>query len=144
MAGPLAGIRILDLSSVVSGPLAAAHLADQGAEVIKVEPLGGDISRRSRQKISDNGQFSAMFVSVNRGKRSIALDLKQPEAVRIVRALAKRSDVLLQNFRPGTMERLGIGETDLRPSNKRLIYVSISGVGESGPYVKKRIYDPMI
>jgi crotonobetainyl-CoA:carnitine CoA-transferase CaiB-like acyl-CoA transferase len=144
MAGPLTGIRILDLSSVVSGPLATAHLADQGADVIKVEPLAGDISRRSRQKISADGQFSAMFVSVNRGKRSIALDLKQAEAVAIVRALALNADVLVQNFRPGTMERLGVGEVELRASNLRLIYVSISGVGDSGPYVKKRIYDPMI
>lgn len=144
MTGPLAGVRILDLSSVVSGPLAASHLADQGAQVIKVEPLGGDISRRSRQKISDNGQFSAMFVSINRGKRSIALDLKNPDALKIARTLAEKADVLLQNFRPGTMERLGLGEESLRASNKRLIYVSISGVGDAGPYVKKRIYDPMI
>ncbi|MFN0160507.1 MAG: CaiB/BaiF CoA transferase family protein [Burkholderiales bacterium] len=144
MPGPLAGVRILDLSSVVSGPLAAAHLVDQGADVIKVETLVGDISRRSRQKISENGQFSAMFVAVNRGKRSIALDLKSPDGLKIVKSLAEKADVLLQNFRPGAMERLGLGEETLRASNQRLIYVSISGVGDGGPYVKKRIYDPMI
>jgi crotonobetainyl-CoA:carnitine CoA-transferase CaiB-like acyl-CoA transferase len=144
MAGPLAGVRILDLSSVVSGPLATMHLADQGAAVIKLEPPGGDSSRRSRRKISANGEFSALFVSINRGKRSIAIDLKRPEAIAIVRALVARTDVLVQNFRPGTMERLGLDEKTLRELNPKLIYVSISGVGDSGPYVKKRIYDPMI
>jgi crotonobetainyl-CoA:carnitine CoA-transferase CaiB-like acyl-CoA transferase len=144
MAGPLTGISVLDLTSVVSGPLATMFLADQGAEVIKVEPLGGDITRRSRQAISASGEFSALFVSSNRGKRSLALDLKRPEAAKIMRKLIGRSDVLVQNFRPGTMERLGLGEPTLRELNPRLIYVSISGVGESGPYAKKRVYDPII
>jgi crotonobetainyl-CoA:carnitine CoA-transferase CaiB-like acyl-CoA transferase len=144
MAGPLAGIRVLDLTSVVSGPLATMFLADQGAEVIKIEPLSGDITRRSRQSISASGEFSALFVSTNRGKRSLSLDLKRPEAVKIMRKLAARADVLVQNFRPGTMERLGLGEPALRELNPRLIYVSISGVGEGGPYAKKRVYDPII
>jgi crotonobetainyl-CoA:carnitine CoA-transferase CaiB-like acyl-CoA transferase len=119
-------------------------LADQGADVIKIEPLGGDITRRSRQSISASGEFSALFVSSNRGKRSLALDLKRPEAAKIMRKLIARADVLVQNFRPGTMERLGLGEPLLRELNPRLIYVSISGVGESGPYAKKRVYDPII
>jgi crotonobetainyl-CoA:carnitine CoA-transferase CaiB-like acyl-CoA transferase len=144
MPGPLTGIRVLDLTSVVSGPLATMFLADQGAEVIKVEPLGGDITRRSRQAISASGEFSALFVSSNRGKRSLALDLKQPEAAKIMRKLIGRSDVLVQNFRPGTMERLGLAEPRVRELNPRLIYVSISGVGERGPYAKKRVYDPII
>jgi crotonobetainyl-CoA:carnitine CoA-transferase CaiB-like acyl-CoA transferase len=144
MPGPLAGIRVLDLTSVVSGPLATMFLADQGAEVIKIEPLGGDITRRSRQSISASEEFSALFVSTNRGKRSLALDLKRPEAAKIMRKLIASSDVLVQNFRPGTMERLGLGEPALRELNRRLIYVSISGVGESGPYAKKRVYDPII
>jgi crotonobetainyl-CoA:carnitine CoA-transferase CaiB-like acyl-CoA transferase len=144
MPGPLAGIRVLDLTSVVSGPLATMFLADQGAEVIKIEPLGGDITRRSRQSISASGEFSALFVSSNRGKRSLALDLKRPEAAKIMRKLITTSDVLVQNFRPGTMERLGLGEPALRDLNPRLIYVSISGVGESGPYARKRVYDPII
>src|SRR6516165_12712675 len=80
MAGPLAGVKVLDLTSVVSGPLSTMFLADQGAEVIKIESLGGDITRRSRQSISASGEFSALFVSSNRGKRSLALDLKRPEA----------------------------------------------------------------
>jgi crotonobetainyl-CoA:carnitine CoA-transferase CaiB-like acyl-CoA transferase len=144
MAGPLAGVRVLDLTSVVSGPLATMFLADQGAEVIKIEPLGGDITRRSRQSISASGEFSALFVSTNRGKRSLALDLKRPEAAAIMRRLVARADVLVQNFRPGTMERLGLGEPSMRTANPRLIYVSISGVGESGPYAGKRVYDPII
>jgi len=144
MPGPLAGVRVLDLTSVVSGPLATMFLADQGADVIKIEPLGGDITRRSRQSISASGEFSALFVSSNRGKRSLALDLKRPEAAKIMRKLIASADVLVQNFRPGTMERLGLGEPLLRELNPRLIYVSISGVGESGPYAKKRVYDPII
>jgi len=144
MPGPLAGISVLDLTSVVSGPLATMFLADQGAEVIKIEPLGGDITRRSRQSISASGEFSALFISSNRGKRSLALDLKRPEAAKIMRKLITTSDVLVQNFRPGTMERLGLGEPALRDLNPRLIYVSISGVGESGPYARKRVYDPII
>jgi crotonobetainyl-CoA:carnitine CoA-transferase CaiB-like acyl-CoA transferase len=119
-------------------------LADQGAEVIKIEPLSGDITRRSRQSISASGEFSALFVSSNRGKRSLALDLKRPEGAEIMRKLITSADVLVQNFRPGTMERLGFGEPALRKLNPRLIYVSISGVGESGPYAKKRVYDPII
>jgi crotonobetainyl-CoA:carnitine CoA-transferase CaiB-like acyl-CoA transferase len=144
MAGPLAGIRVLDLTSVVSGPLATMFLADQGAEVIKIEPLGGDITRHSRQSISASGEFSALFVSTNRGKRSLALDLKRPEAAKIMRKLIASADVLVQNFRPGAMERLGFGEPTLRAFHPRLIYVSISGVGESGPYAGKRVYDPII
>src|SRR5258708_128783 len=144
MPGPLAGIRVLDLTSVVSGPLATMLLADQGADVIKIEPLGGDITRRSRQSISASGEFSALFLSTNRGKRSLALDLKRPEAAKIMRKLIAGSDVLVQNFRPGTMERLGFGEPARRELNPRLIYVSISGVGESGPYARKRVYDPII
>ena len=144
MPGPLAGINVLDLTSVVSGPLATMFLADQGADVIKVEPLGGDITRRSRQSVSGSGEFSALFVSTNRGKHSLSLDLKRPEAAKIMRKLAAGADVLVQNFRPGTMERLGLGEATLRATNPRLIYVSISGVGESGPYAGKRVYDPII
>jgi crotonobetainyl-CoA:carnitine CoA-transferase CaiB-like acyl-CoA transferase len=144
MPGPLAGVRVVDLTSVVSGPLATMFLADQGADVIKIEPLGGDITRHSRQSISASGEFSALFVSSNRGKRSLALDLKRPEAGPIMRKLITSADVLVQNFRPGTMERLGLGEAALRTLHPRLIYVSISGVGESGPYAAKRVYDPII
>jgi crotonobetainyl-CoA:carnitine CoA-transferase CaiB-like acyl-CoA transferase len=144
MAGPLAGVRVVDLTSVVSGPFATMFLADQGADVVKVEPLGGDITRRSRQSVDPTGQFSALFISTNRGKRSIALDLKQPRGLEIVRRLIGRADVLVQNFRPQVMERLGLGEPAMRQLNPRLIYVSISGAGDSGPYAEKRVYDPIV
>jgi crotonobetainyl-CoA:carnitine CoA-transferase CaiB-like acyl-CoA transferase len=144
MAGPLSGVRVIDLTSVVSGPFATMFLADQGADVIKVEPLGGDITRRSRQSVDPTGQFSALFISTNRGKRSIALDIKRPEGNEILRQLIARADVLVQNFRPQVMERLGLGESAMRDLNPRLIYVSISGAGDSGPYAEKRIYDPII
>jgi crotonobetainyl-CoA:carnitine CoA-transferase CaiB-like acyl-CoA transferase len=119
-------------------------LADQGADVVKVEPLGGDITRRSRQSVDPTGQFSALFISTNRGKRSIAVDLKQPQGLEIVRRLVGRADVLVQNFRPQVMERLGLGEGAMRTLNPRLIYVSISGAGDSGPYAEKRVYDPIV
>jgi crotonobetainyl-CoA:carnitine CoA-transferase CaiB-like acyl-CoA transferase len=140
MPGPLDGIRVIDLTTVISGPVCTMLLADQGADVIKVEPAGGEIGRRT----AGDGEFTAMFVSANRGKRSIALDLKQPAAVEAVCRLIAGADVLVQNFRPGTMERLGLDETAMRALNPRLVYVSISGVGETGPYVKKRVYDPVI
>jgi crotonobetainyl-CoA:carnitine CoA-transferase CaiB-like acyl-CoA transferase len=140
MPGPLHGIRVIDLTTVISGPVCTMLLADQGADVIKVEPFGGDIARRT----AGDGEFTAMFVSSNRGKRSIALDLKQLPALEAVRRLIAGADVLVQNFRPGTMERLGLGEPTIRALNRGLIYVSISGVGETGPYVKKRVYDPVI
>jgi crotonobetainyl-CoA:carnitine CoA-transferase CaiB-like acyl-CoA transferase len=144
MTGPLSGVRVIDLTSVVSGPFATMFLADQGADVVKVEPLGGDITRRSRQSVDPTGQFSALFISTNRGKRSIALDLKQPQGAEILHRLIGRADVLVQNFRPQVMERLGLGESAVRALNPRLIYLSISGAGDNGPYAEKRIYDPII
>lgn len=144
MPGPLAGVRVLDLTSVVSGPYATMFLADQGAEVIKIEPLGGDITRRSRAAIDKEGQFSALFISSNRGKRSLSIDIKSAAGAQVVKKLVAEADVLVQNFRPGTMERLGLGADALRQQHPRLIYVSISGVGETGPYVKKRVYDPIV
>lgn len=140
MPGPLDGIRVIDLTTVISGPVCTMLLADQGADVIKVEPPGGDIARR----MSGGGEFSAMFISSNRGKRSIALDLKQPAALDALRRLIAGADVLVQNFRPGAMERLGLDEPAMRALNPRLVYLSISGVGETGPYVRKRVYDPII
>src|SRR4051812_39205824 len=100
--GPLEGIRVIDLTTVISGPVCTTILADQGADVIKVEPPSGEIGRRT----AGDGEFTAMFVSANRGKRSIALDLKQAAAVDALRRLIAGADVLVQNFRPNTMERL--------------------------------------
>jgi crotonobetainyl-CoA:carnitine CoA-transferase CaiB-like acyl-CoA transferase len=144
MPGPLHGVRVLDLTGVVSGPFATMFLADQGADVIKIEPISGDITRRSRVTIDKSGQFSALFISSNRGKRSVAIDAKSEAGRDVLAKLVAQADVLVQNFRPGTMERLGLGAVELRRRHPRLIYVSISGVGETGPYAKKRVYDPII
>jgi crotonobetainyl-CoA:carnitine CoA-transferase CaiB-like acyl-CoA transferase len=144
MSGPLKDVRVLDLTGVVSGPFATMFLADQGADVLKIEPIGGDITRRSRATIDKAGEFSALFISSNRGKRSLSIDIKSDVGREVLAKLVAQADVLVQNFRPGTMERLGLGPDELRKRHPRLIYVSISGVGETGPYVKKRVYDPII
>ena len=144
MSGPLHGVRVLDLTAVVSGPYATMFLADQGADVLKVEPTTGDGTRRSRNLIDAAGEFSALFMSCNRGKRSLSIDIKSNAGREVLAKLAAQADVLVQNFRPGTMERLGLGHEELRKKYPRLIYVSISGVGDSGPYVKKRVYDPIV
>ncbi|MBN8981742.1 MAG: CoA transferase [Rhizobiales bacterium] len=144
MSGPLSGVRVLDLTAVVSGPYATMFLADQGADVLKIEPIGGDGTRRSRALIDAAGEFSALFVSCNRGKRSLSIDIKSDVGREVLAKLAAQADVLVQNFRPGTMERLGLGHKELREKYPRLIYVSISGVGDSGPYMKKRVYDPIV
>ena len=110
--GPLAGIKVLDFSRILSGPYASMVLADLGAEVVKVEPVGtGDFTRAAGNK---SGGLSSSFLNNNRNKRSIALDLKSAEGVAVVKALAKTCDVFVQNFRPGVVERLGVGEADIR------------------------------
>ncbi len=139
--GTLDGIRVLDLTTMVSGPVAAMMLADQGAEVIKVEPPKGE---QMRHLGSPHNGVTAMFYSCNRGKRSIALDLKSDAGKDVLRDLIGNTDVLLQNFRPGAMDRMGFGEAIVRELNERIIYVSISGFGEHGPYAHKRVYDPVI
>jgi crotonobetainyl-CoA:carnitine CoA-transferase CaiB-like acyl-CoA transferase len=138
---PLQGIRVIDLSTVISGPMATALLADQGAEVIKVEPPGGDQSRRIGPA---KGDLSAMFVSVNRGKRSIVLDLKRAAHLEVLHALLARADVLVENFRPGAMQRLGLGAEALCAAYPRLVYASITGFGPSGPHAHARVYDAVI
>ena len=137
----LNGIKVLDLTSMVSGPVAAMMLADQGAEVIKVEPTTGEQMRHIGPTVN---KVTAAFFSCNRGKRSIAIDLKAEDGKKVLFDLVKGADVLLQNFRPGAMERMGFGEPVMRELNKKLIYVSISGFGEEGPYAHKRVYDPVI
>jgi crotonobetainyl-CoA:carnitine CoA-transferase CaiB-like acyl-CoA transferase len=142
--GPLKGVNVLDLSAVVSGPFATMFLADQGADVLKIEPIGGDSNRHSRATVDKMGEFSALFISTNRGKRSLAVDIKSEAGREVLAKLVAKADVLVQNFRPGTMGRLGLGVEELRRRHPRLIYVSISGVGETGPYAKKRVYDPIV
>lgn len=138
--GPLAGIRILDLSIAATGPYAVALLADQGADVIKVERPGfGEIGRWVGIQV--NG-ISALYQLCNRGKRCIAVNLEEPAGRDIVRELAARSDVVVQNWRPGVAEKLGVGYDDLRRDD--LVYVSISGFGNEGPYAHKGAYDTVI
>ena len=139
--GPLKGVKVLDLTSMVSGPVGAMILADQGADVIKVEPVSGELVRHMAAPY--NG-VNPVFFSCNRGKRSIALDLKSEEGKEILFKLAANADVFMQNFRPGAIDRMGFGEQAIRKINQEIIYVSISGFGNEGPYANSRVYDPVI
>jgi crotonobetainyl-CoA:carnitine CoA-transferase CaiB-like acyl-CoA transferase len=142
MAGPLDGFRILDLSAVISGPFCTMILADQGADVIKVEPPGhGDFTRAAGNQ---NGGLSASFLNNNRNKRSISINLKSAQGLAVLKKLAETADVLVQNFRPGVVERMGIGEEVIRAVSPNIIYVSISGFGEVGPFSAKPVYDPIV
>lgn len=140
--GPLHGVKVVDLSVMISGPWAAMMLADQGAEVIKVESPGlGDVMRFLG---SSKGGMTGIFIGNNRGKRSLVVDLKQAAGLDIVRRLIADADVLIQNFRPGAMERLGLGCDEMHALNPRLVYVSISGYGPDGPSSHRRVYDNVI
>ncbi|MEI7712666.1 MAG: CoA transferase [Rhodospirillales bacterium] len=142
MPGPLHGFRIVDLTSMISGPLATMILADQGADVIKVEnPDGGDHTRLANNR--RNG-FSASFLNNNRNKRSLALDLKDPNAKAALLRLVATADVFVQNFRPGVADRMGLGEDALRAVKPDIVYVSISGFSENGPFAGKPVYDPLV
>ena len=140
--GPMRGIRIVDFSIALTGPYAAALLSDQGASVVKVERPGfGDIARWIGVSV---GGMSALFQSCNRGKRSIALDLDSEEGRDIARRLIDQADVVIQNFRPGVMDKLGLGYDAVRGDRTDLIYVSLSGFGPTGPYATKGAYDTVI
>ncbi|RIL04577.1 MAG: hypothetical protein DCC71_13580 [Proteobacteria bacterium] len=142
MPGPLSGVRVVDVSAILAGPLATMMLADQGADVVKVEPPGvGDLLRLSPFR---RGGMGAFFANGNRGKRSVVVDLREPAGRDVLLRLVERADVFVQNFRPGAVERLGIAERDLRKVRPDLVYVSITGYGESGPYKDRRVYDPIL
>ncbi len=141
MTGPLDGVRVLDLTSMVAGPAATMILGDQGADVIKVEPPNGDLMRHL--SLQRNG-MSAFFLSCNRNKRSLAVDLKSTGGLVILQKLIPTADVLVHNFRPGAAERIGLGEEAVRAFRHDIIYVSITGYGETGPYAGQRAYDPVI
>ena len=141
MPGPLDGFRVLDLTTMVSGPVATMMLGDQGADVIKIEPPAGELMRHVG---IDRKGMTSSFLSCNRSKRSLSVDLKTDAGLAIVKKLVATADVLVQNFRPGAIERMGLGEDVVRAIRPDIIFVSISGFGETGPYAQQRVYDPVI
>lgn len=142
MPGPLDGIRIIDLSSMLSGPYATDVLGDLGADVIKVEVPGvGDHTRALQNR--SNG-MSSMFLNINRSKRSITINLKEPQGKEVLLDLYRSADVVVQNFRPGVVDRLGVGYEAARAVKEDIIFLSISGFGQTGPYAGRRVYDPII
>jgi crotonobetainyl-CoA:carnitine CoA-transferase CaiB-like acyl-CoA transferase len=143
MPGPLEGYTIVDLSQVVSGPLATMLLADQGADVIKVEPASG-LGDLTRLPMFQKNGFSALYLNNNRGKRSLTVDLNEEDGRRIVLDLCRRADVVVQNFRPGAIDRLGLGYEAVAAVNPDIVYVSISGYGPDGPYANRPVFDPVI
>ena len=140
--GPLAGLRVLDVSTVVSGPLCTQVLGDLGADVWKVEGPRGDSTRMMGPPF--RGGYTPIFAQFNRNKRSLVVDLKRPEGMAVVRRLAARVDVLVENFRPGVMDRLGLGYATLAADNPGLVFVSINGFGSDGPYRDLPAYDGVI
>jgi len=142
-AGPCAGMKVLDFTTVVSGPFCTMILGDLGAEVTKVEALRGDATRMMGPPFREGG-LTPIFAQFNRNKRSMALDLKRPEARDVSRRLAREADVVVQNFRPGVVERLGIDYAAIAAENPKLVYVSISGFGPDGPYADQPAYDSII
>jgi crotonobetainyl-CoA:carnitine CoA-transferase CaiB-like acyl-CoA transferase len=141
MPGPLTGTRIVDLTAFVAGPLATQLLAEQGAEVVKIEPSHGDLLRRIG---TQRAGCAAMFVSVNRNKRSVALDLRSEEGKAILGRLVARADVLVENFRPGTMEKMGFGPDVLCAKHPHLVYARVNGFGDTGPYRQMPVFDTLI
>ena len=142
MSGPLDGIRIVDLSVALTGPLAAGMLVDQGADCVKVEQAPtGDVVRWLGSTVAG---ISAMFQAANRGKRSIVLDLRQADGLAILRDLVADADVLVQNFRPSVAERLGVAYDDIRSIRPDIVYADLTGFGPSGPYSHRRVYDTVI
>jgi crotonobetainyl-CoA:carnitine CoA-transferase CaiB-like acyl-CoA transferase len=140
--GPLLGFRVLDLTAVVSGPFCTQLLGDLGADVIKIEPPEGDSMRRIGRP--ERGGFTASFLNFNRNKRSVVIDIKKEQGRELVRRLAVKSDALIENNRPGVVERLGIGYADIRRVNPKIVYCSICGFGPKGRYANFPAFDPVI
>ena len=138
---PLDGVRVLDFTRVLSGPHATRMLCDLGADVIKVEQPSGDLTRFSSPRVNSNATY---FIQQNVGKRNISLDLNNPEAVALVIKLVKKCDVIIENFRPGVMKRMGLDQTTLRAVNPKIIYASITGYGNTGPWTDRRAYAPVV
>ena len=142
MAGPLSGYRIIDTTTMLTGPWATSILGDQGADVIKVEVPG--VGDHVRSAGNQREGLAAAFLNINRSKRSVSLNLKSAEGKMVLEKLAATADVFVQNFRPGVVERLGIAEPDIRKVSPSIVYVSISGFGERGPWSGKPVYDPIV
>ncbi|AHF78753.1 L-carnitine dehydratase/bile acid-inducible protein F [Sodalis praecaptivus] len=142
---PLAGLMVLDFSQYLAGPSAALRLADMGARVIKVErPEGGDGSRRLSLRNQWVGEDSLLFHTINRGKESFTADLKDPQALALVKTLIAQADVVIENFRPGVMDKIGLGFDAVKTLNPRLVYASVTGYGTRGPWAKKAGQDLLI
>ena len=141
MAGALAGVRIIEVGEVISAPLGVMMLAEQGADVIKVEPPGH--GEESRQLSNYRAGMAGLYANCNHGKRSIGIDLKTAEGLELLYTLVRGADVFVQNWRPGAAERLRVAESDLRRINERLVYASVTGYGDDGPYAGRRGYDPI-
>jgi crotonobetainyl-CoA:carnitine CoA-transferase CaiB-like acyl-CoA transferase len=141
MAGPLSGVRIVDVSEVISGPLSTMILADQGAEIVKIEPPR--YGEESRQLANYREGMAGLYANCNHGKRSIGIDLKSKRGLELAHEMIRSADVFVQNWRPGAAERLGLGEPALRALNPKIIYASITGYGDDGPYAQRRGYDPI-
>ncbi len=140
--GPLRNIKVIDITTQITGPLCSQELGDLGADVIKIEPLHGEIARWSTPP--EKANLSGYFCQINRNKRSLSLDLKSPEGIKVLKKLAETADVLVENFRGGVADKLGIGYEDLKKINKRLIYVSITGFGSTGPRSTEPAYDMLM
>ena len=139
---PLEGFTLIEFASMITASLASMMAAEQGARVIKVEPIGvGDIMRHLG---TSKGGISGLFANCNRGKESVALNLKDPQGLALAKRLASQADVLITNYRPGVMEKLGLGSESLRTADERLIYVAISGFGTQGPLKNEPAYDPVV
>ena len=138
---PLHGLRILDFSRVLTGPHATRMLCDLGAEIIKIEPPDGDLTRFTNPRVNS---LSTYFIQQNAGKKNISLDMSKPEAVAIVKQLVMHADILIENFRPGVMKKLGLDYASLSALNPKLIYASITGYGQTGPWVHRRAYAPVV
>lgn len=146
MSLPLSGVRVLDLTNVLAGPFCGYNLARMGAEVIKIEnPVGGDLARQlGADPAMSKKQFGLSFVAVNAGKQSVALDLKSAEGKQAFLRLVDQADVVLENFRPQVMARLGLGYATLSERNPKLIYCAISGFGQEGPWANRPAYDQIV
>ncbi len=143
LPGPLEGVRLIEATTTWAGPMCGCMFADLGADVIKVEAPGGEVARRVPPFLPQSDGLSFMHATVNRNKRSLTLDLRRPEGRDVFLSLAERADVVVENFRPGTLRRWGLGYEDLRERSPRIVYVSISGYGQFGPDHERAGYDPI-